>query len=378
MNSIHQPLFEPFQFKNGIKLRNRVVMAPMTTWASNDDYTVSDEEVAHYEARGNGVGLVITGCTRVTPSGIGFTNEFAAYDDKFLPSLRKLAAAAKSGGAPAILQIYHAGNRALASLIPGEDLVSATSQTVADPNYTTNSKPPRMLSEDEINEMIQAFGNATSRAIEAGFDGVEVHGAHGFLLQNFVSPLFNQRTDQWGGSLENRLRFPLAVVAEIQRVIKEHSERPFLFGYRFSPEEPLEGGLRIDEACVLVERLVEAGIDYLHVSLGKLVSDKPSASANDDTTLSTILNLVHGRTPVLSAGGVLTADDAAAALQTGLSLVAVARGLVINPNWLELIRDGKSDEIETALSISRIPEKAIPAKLWAFVQTATGWFQLTD
>ena len=102
MNTKYSNLFESFTFKNGITLKNRVVMAPMTTWSSNDDYTISDEEVKYYKKRVNGVGLVITGCTHVQPNGIGFTHEFAAYDDKFIPSLRKLADAAKSGGAPAV------------------------------------------------------------------------------------------------------------------------------------------------------------------------------------------------------------------------------------------------------------------------------------
>src|SRR5688572_10971584 len=118
MTKVDKELFEPYRFKKGITVKNRVAMAPMTTWASNDDYTISDDEVKHYRLRVHGIGLVITGCSRVTPNGIGFTHEFASYDDSFLPSLKKLASAAKSGGAPAILQIYHAGNKAMPELIP--------------------------------------------------------------------------------------------------------------------------------------------------------------------------------------------------------------------------------------------------------------------
>ncbi|WP_230687620.1 oxidoreductase [Hymenobacter ruricola] len=222
-------LFQPFAFKRGITLRNAVAMAPMTTWSSNDDLTISDEEARYYEARVNGVGLVITGCSHVTPNGQGFTDEFASHDDSFIPSLRKLATAAKSGGAPAILQIFHGGNKALAALVPNGDIVSASTMDIEATAFT----PPaasRALTEEEIQGIIQDFGQATRRAIEAGFDGVELHGAHGFLLQNFLSPFFNQRTDQWGGSLENRLRFPLAVVAEVRRIIQEHATGPFLLG----------------------------------------------------------------------------------------------------------------------------------------------------
>ena len=230
-------LFEPFAFAKGFTLRNRVAMAPMTTWAGDADGTVSDEEVAYYRRRVNGVGLVITGCTHVLPSGMGFTHEFASYDDSFVPSLRRLAEAAKSGGAPVVLQIFHAGNKAVPELVPGGEVVSASA-------ITTEAAPfcpavtPRALAHDEILDVVHAFGAATRRAIEAGFDGIELHGAHGFLIQNFLSPWFNRRNDAWGGSLANRMRFPLAVVQEVKRVIEAHAARPFLLGYRISPDEP--------------------------------------------------------------------------------------------------------------------------------------------
>lgn len=140
----------------------------------------------------NGVGLVITGCTHVLPNGIGFTHEFAAYNDSFIPSLKKLADAAKSGGAPAILQLFHAGDKAIAELVPNGEVVSPSGVAL------TEAVSPRELKHEEILEIIHAFGEATRRAIEAGFDGVELHGAHGFLLQSFLSPFFNKRQDEWG------------------------------------------------------------------------------------------------------------------------------------------------------------------------------------
>src|SRR4051812_26627567 len=197
MNTKYSNLFESFTFKNGITIKNRVVMAPMTTWSSNDDYTVSDEEVKYYKKRVNGVGLVITGCTHVQENGIGFTHEFAAYDDKFIPSLKRLATAAKSGGAPAILQMFHAGVKTSPDLV--SDIVAA-SAVAGDAGASAPAVMPRALADEEAEDVAPAFGAATRRAIEAGFDGVELHGAHGFLLQNFLSPHFNQRKDRWGGS----------------------------------------------------------------------------------------------------------------------------------------------------------------------------------
>ncbi|HAZ3452422.1 TPA: NADH:flavin oxidoreductase, partial [Klebsiella variicola] len=161
-------------------------------------------------------------------NGVGFTNEFAAYDDRFIPSLRKLADAAKSGGALAILQLFHAGNKAVPELIPDGELVSASALAAPAGPFNRGEQASRALGHDEISGVIHDFGEATRRAIEAGFDGVELHGAHGFLIQNFFSPWFNQRTDEWGGSLANRMRFPLEVVREVRRVIETHARKPFL------------------------------------------------------------------------------------------------------------------------------------------------------
>ncbi|HVJ40804.1 MAG TPA: NADH-dependent flavin oxidoreductase [Dongiaceae bacterium] len=375
MNQTRHKLFEPFAFAKGFTLRNRVAMAPMTTWAGNADGTVSDEEVAYYRRRVNGVGLVITGCTHVLPNGMGFTHEFASYDDSFVPSLRRLAEAAKSGGAPAVLQIFHAGNKAVPELVPGGEVVSASA-------ITTEATPfcpavtPRALTHEEILDVILAFGAATRRAIEAGFDGVELHGAHGFLIQNFLSPRFNQRTDAWGGSLANRLRFPLAVVQEVKRVIAAHATRPFLLGYRISPDEPEEGGLRVHDTHVLVDMLVDSNIDYLHVSLESVHETKPVGGTGEKTTAELIVERVGGRLPVIAAGQIREPDQAAQAIALGLSLVAIGQGLVMNPDWIELAKSDLDERIDIALSPSKVPHLAIPSKLWKVIEATTGWFKL--
>ena len=377
MNEKYSNLMESFTFKNGVTLRNRVVMAPMTTWASNDDYTISDEELNYYKKRVTGVGMVITGCTRVQPNGIGFANEFAAYDDSFIPSLRKLAEATKSGGAQAILQIFHAGNKALPAFTPNGDVVSSsaleTEATAFAPSVT-----PRELSHDEIMEVIHAFGEMTRRAIEAGFDGVELHGAHGFLLQNFMSPFFNRREDQWGGSLENRLRFPVAVIREIKSVIKKLATKPFTLGYRISPDEPQEGGLRMQDTYALIERLIEEDVDYVHASLASALSSKPVDSQDEKTYLELIVEKANGRIPVLAAGSMVTPDDVASGLDKGLSLAVVGQGLIMNPDWIEKVQNGQESEIQTTIKASKVSELELPEKLWGVIQASGPWFKLED
>jgi 2,4-dienoyl-CoA reductase-like NADH-dependent reductase (Old Yellow Enzyme family) len=377
MNGKYSNLFKSFTFKNGITLNNRVVMAPMTTWSSNDDYTVSNEELTYYKKRVNGVGLVITGCTHVTPNGIGFTNEFAAYDDKFMPGLRKLAEAAKSGGAPAVLQIFHAGNKALPDLVPNGEVVSSSALETEATGFAP-SVLPRELSHEEILDIIHAFGETTRRAIEAGFDGVELHGAHGFLMQNFFSPYFNRREDQWGGSLENRMRFPLAIVQEVKKVIEKRATKPFILGYRISPDEHQEGGLKMKDTYELINRLIEADVDYVHASLANALSSKPVNSKDEKTYLELIVEHVNGRVPLMAAGSMVTPDDVSTALDKGLSLAAIGHTLIMNPDWVEKVQTGKVAEIETAIKTSKVSELELPEKLWNIIQASGPWFKIEE
>ena len=368
-------LFDAVPFASGLTLRNRVVMAPMTTWSSNDDGTVSVEEEDYYRRRVNGVGLVVTGCTHVAPNGIGFTGEFAAYDDRFLPSLKRLAAAIRSGGAPAILQIFHAGNKAVPALVPNGDIVSASAVTTGAGPFSFPITP-RPLADGEIVGIVRAFGETTRRAIEAGFDGVELHGAHGFLIQNFFSPHFNQRDDDWGGFPEKRMRFPLAVVEEVRRIITTHADRPFVLGYRISPEESNEGGLRIADSLVLIDRLIEAGIDYLHGSLSDAPRARPIGCNKGPTIVRVLRDRLAGRAPLMVAGQVKTPEQAQAVLHDGADLVAIGQGLVMNPDWVELARSGRSKEIETAIAAPDAPRLAVPRKLWATIEATPGWFAI--
>ncbi|NPE50330.1 NADH-dependent flavin oxidoreductase [Dickeya dadantii] len=371
-------LFDGFHFKNGMTLRNRVVMTPMTTWSANPDETISDQEAAYVRARAKDVGMVITGCTHVTPEGIGFTGEFAAYDDRFIPSLRKLAQAAKSGGAPAILQIFHAGSKAVPELVPNGRIVAPSTMEVPAGLFNKGGNTAIALTHDEIENIIKAFGDATHRAIDAGFDGVELHGAHGFLLQDFFSPLANNRDDEWGGSLNNRLRFPLAVVQAVSQVIKAHADRPFLLGYRISPEEQAEGGLRIADTKILIDELIKAGVDYIHASLYDVLNGKPIVDDGGKTTAQLIIEHVANRVPVIAAGGLKTPALAQAALDAGLSLTAIGQALVMNPNWVALAKAGRADEIVNVLDPASVPGLNIPEKLWAVISYAKGWFSLVE
>ncbi|KDM92928.1 NADH-dependent flavin oxidoreductase [Photobacterium galatheae] len=376
MSEQTKSLFSAFDFQKHFILRNRVALAPMTTWSSNVDGTISEQELAYYRRRVNGVGLAITGCSHVMANGIGFTDEFAAWDDYFLPSLTRLADAAKSGGAPAVLQLFHAGNKAVPELTPKGEIVSASELAAAPGPFNTGQQASRALSDEEIHDVIQAFGEATRRAIEAGFDGIELHGAHGFLIQNFFSPHYNQRTDAWGGSLENRMRFPLAVVDEVQRVVKQYAQRPFLVGYRISLEEAELGGLRIGDSFALINRLIEQGISYLHVSLKDLLADKPMDDRDGLPTASLVAAHVNRRVPVIAAGQINRPEQAEQALQLGVDMVAIGRSLVINPEWVEMAQGKVPAFIRETLPQDVKPDLTIPDKLWQVIEQTPGWFPL--
>lgn len=370
---IPDPLFETFDLIPGLTVRNRIAMAPMTTWAAEDDGTVSVEEEAYYRRRAKDVGLVITGCTHVQANGVGFTGEFAAHDDRYIPSLQRLATAAKIGGAPAILQLFHAGVKTRPDLV---DDVVAASEVAGDAGPFAPAIMPRALEDSEIEEIVRAFGEATRRAIDAGFDGIELHGAHGFLIQNFFSPHSNRRTDRWGGSLENRIRFPLAVVAEVRRVIAAHADRPFALGYRITCDEAHDDGLRIADTLALTDRMIDAGIDYLHASLGNALEARPVDNGTGPAIVTILHDHLAGRIPLIAAGQLRSAEQARRALACGLSVVAIGQALVMDPDWVEQARLNNGGSTSLAIDSTSIGHLDIPSKLWRIIEATPGWFPI--
>ena len=367
-------LFEPFDFRSGVQLKNRVVMAPMTNFASHQDGTVSDVEVSYYDRRSNGVGMVITACTYVTPNGKGFHGEFAADRDEMIPSLRRLADTIKSRGAKAILQIFHGGRECPPELVPAGDTVSASSV----PSEREGALIPRALADSEIQEIIHAFGETTRRAIEAGYDGVEIHGANGYLIQQFFSPHSNQRDDRWGGDVHKRMTFPLAVIEEVKKVVAHHANHPFLVGYRFSPEEPTTPGITMSDTLQLLDVLAGQELDYLHVSLMDFRS-KPREEADlEPTRLELIQDRVGARVPVIGVGSILTPDDALAALKTGVPLISLGRELIMDPDWVQKVKEGNVSEIRTVLTRDDQEKLVVPNDLWQAIMNTPGWFPVVE
>jgi len=374
MKSTYLPMFEQMNFKNGIQLKNRIVMAPMTNFSSNEDGTVSDTELAYYSRRSGGVGLVITACVYVSPNGKGFHGEFASDSDDMIPSLERLATSIKEKGAKAVLQIFHGGRECPTNLVPNGDVVSAS----AVPSEQNAGVVPRALLDEEIEAIIRDFGETTRRAIEAGFDGVEIHGANGYLVQQFFSSHSNIREDRWGGSIENRLRFPLAVVDEVKRVVAAFAKKPFLVGYRFSPEEATTPGITMVDTFKLIDELASKELDYLHVSLMDFWSLPKRGAEETKTRMQWIKDRVGHLIPIIGVGSIHTPDDAVKALDIGISLVAIGREIIVEPDWVEKVQDGRESEIKTTLSKDDQDRLVVPTPLWQAIVHTPGWFPLGD
>ncbi|EGV06268.1 oxidoreductase, FAD/FMN dependent [Haemophilus pittmaniae HK 85] len=267
MDAKFAPLFQEYQLNNGVTLKNRLVVAPMTHFGSNADGTLGAQERIFIGNRAGDMGMFILAATLVQDGGKAFHGQPEAIHESQLASLTETAALIKAQGAKAILQIHHGGKQAITELLNGRDKISASAD---------EASGTRAATADEVQSLIAAFGHATDLAIRAGFDGVEIHGANNYLIQQFYSGHSNRRTDEWGGSREKRLRFPLAVVDAVLAVKAQHQAEQFIVGYRFSPEEPEEAGLTMQDTFVLLDALTAKPLQYLHVSLWDFYK-KPAA-----------------------------------------------------------------------------------------------------
>lgn len=352
-------ILTPFVLNNGVKVPNRLVVAPMTHYASNPDGTLSDEERDFLVGRSDDFGLFITAATLVHPSGKAFFGQPCAYDEQYLPSLTQIADIIKKGGAKAILQIHHGGHQSLAEF--GE---------VIAPSAMDNGKQiARAMTVDEIRAVINGFGVATDLAIRAGFDGVEIHGANNYLIQQFFSPQSNQRDDEWGGSLENRLRIVDAAIQMVDEVRAKHAKPDFIVGYRLSPEEAGEQGLTMADCFDLIDYLVQQPLQYLHVSLWDFYKKARRGADTNLTRMSLIHERIAGRLPLIGVGCLLSADDVNRAYATGWAeFIAVGKAVMINPNFATLMKTGEYDKINTAIDPECNHIYKIPSRLWTYQQ----------
>jgi 2,4-dienoyl-CoA reductase-like NADH-dependent reductase (Old Yellow Enzyme family) len=374
LNPKYEAIFQPFTFPSGIEVKNRVIMAPMTNFSSQENGEVSEEELAYYSERSGGVGTVITAVAYVTPDGKGFPGQFSAADDSMIPSLKRLAQTIQEKGSKAILQVFHGGRMCPPELLPEKETLSASAIAAE----IEGAAVPREMTEVEIKRVIKAFGDATRRAIEAGFDGVEIHGANTYLIQQFFSPHSNRRTDMWGGSLEKRLAFPLAVVKEVKKAVADYATNPFIIGYRLSPEEGTNPGISLNDTLHLVDVLANQDLDYLHISVMHFWNGSFRDKDQTDSRIVKIQEKVGTRVAVIGVGSLHTPDEVVEALETGIPMIALGRELIMEPKWIEKTKQNQIENIRTTLSKNDQSELVVPTPLWNRIMNSPGWFPVVE
>lgn len=365
MNPKHADLFQSFMLNNGVEISNRLVVAPMTHFGSNADGTLGEQEARFISNRAGDIGLFIHAATLVADGGKAFHGQPEAIHASQLNSLRETAQLAQQQGAKAILQIHHGGNKAVAELLNGKDLITASD----DP-----ATGARAVTLEEIHSLIAAYAHATDLAIQAGFDGVEIHGANGYLIQQFYSAQTNQRTDEWGGNRENRMRFPLAVVDAVTAVREKHQKADFIIGYRFSPEEAGENGLTMEDTFALLDALVEKPLQYLHISLHEFYKKARRGADTNLTRMQLVHERINGKLPLIGVGSLFTADQISDAFNTGWAeFIALGKTVMINPAIATLIKEGRENEIVTELDPNRADQYGIPDILWGLCKQGGAW-----
>jgi 2,4-dienoyl-CoA reductase-like NADH-dependent reductase (Old Yellow Enzyme family) len=256
-------LFDAYMLRS-LTLRNRIVMSPMCMYVAGEDAVATDFHLVHLGARAvGGVGLIVQEATAVESRGRISPNDLGIYEDRHIAGLARLVDFAHSQGAKMCIQLAHAGRKAWsAAKGHGSEQTVGASSIAFDHEWTT----PHELTTVEIDAIVDAFQTGTRRAIQAGYDAVEIHGAHGYLLHQFLSPLSNHRADTYGGSLQNRMRLLVRVVDAVRDVWP--GDKPVLV--RLSSTDWVDGGLHLDEVVQVARVLKEHGVDLIDCSSGGL------------------------------------------------------------------------------------------------------------
>ncbi|MBL4932229.1 NADPH dehydrogenase NamA [Clostridium paridis] len=251
-------IFDSFKIKD-LEFKNRVIMAPMCMYSSDITGEVKDFHIHHYVTRAiGGVGGIVIEATAVEERGVISQRDLGIWKDEHIDGLKKLVDSVKKNGTPIGIQIAHAGRK---SEFTGEIVAPSAIP------FDDKSKTPKELSVNEIKEVVEAFKNGARRAVKAGFDFIEIHGAHGYLINEFLSPLSNKRDDEYGGTLEKRAKFLDEVLKEIKEVIPENM--PVVL--RVSASDFTEGGNTPEDISKIINLVKNYGIDLINVSAGAVV-----------------------------------------------------------------------------------------------------------
>ncbi len=346
-----QHLFSPFRLKH-LEIPNRIVMPALASFLIEPDGTITERAVEHYRRRASGgPGMVIVEACAVSPEGVVSAHQARIDDDRFLEGLSRIARAIRSEGVVPAVQIHHGGRQTSAKVIGRKPLAPSP---IPCPSIRGEVEP---LTREGIRDLIDKFATATVRARAAGFDLVEIHGAHGYLVNQFLSPYSNRREDEYGGDLRGRARF----ACEIVREIRKRLGADYPVSFKISAEEFVPGGLTVEESIAILELLQEAGVDIVQVSAGNDATPEWICQPMfmEKGCLVPFAARIRGvlRIPVMAVGRIndpLLAERIIREQQA--DLVCMGRGLLADPDMPKKARSGDLDAIRFCIACNTCME----------------------
>jgi 2,4-dienoyl-CoA reductase-like NADH-dependent reductase (Old Yellow Enzyme family) len=352
-------LFESLTLAHGPALKNRFVLAPLTNLQSHPDGTLSDDEFTWltYRAKG-GFALTMTCAAHVQRIGQGFPGQLGVFGDEHLPGLTRLAAKIREYGSIAVAQLHHAGMRSPKDLIGEAPVCPSDNEEFG----------ARALTLAEVEGLRDDFIAAAVRCEAAGFQGVELHGAHGYILAQFLSSEVNQRTDRYGGSLQNRAR----IVHEIIDGVRARTGPDFSLGLRLSPER---FGLKLAEIVQVAREILGDGkIDYLDLSLWDYAKEPVEDEFKGRSLMSYFAELPRGQVRVGCAGKVMTPDDARRCLEQGMDYVLLGRAAILHHDYPRLLAaDAAFTPIRTPVTAEHLAAEGLSPTFVKYMQSWKGF-----
>jgi 2,4-dienoyl-CoA reductase-like NADH-dependent reductase (Old Yellow Enzyme family) len=352
-------VFEPLQFRTGLTAPNRVVLAPMTNKQSHADGSLGDDELRWLCSRAEGgFGLVMTCAAHVATDGQGWPGELGIFDDALLPGLTTLATALRARGAVSMVQIFHGGLRA-------DPAVSGVM-----PWSASGADGVREATADDLTRIVEQFAAAARRAKTSGFDGVELHGAHGYLFTQFLSAEQNRRTDDWGGPLENRAR----LLRDALRAVRAQVGSSFTVGVRLSPENFGNAkGLDLDESVQTARWLAADGADFVHLSLWRAL--EPTAKRPAEHALPIFRAALPPEVKILAAGALWTREEAERVIALGADGIALGRSAIVNRDWPQRVRDGAWQPRRPPVTLDDLRAEGLSEAFAGYMRSWKGFVQ---
>lgn len=318
-------IFKEYSIRN-LKLRNRIVMAPMCMYSADSDGYTNDFHIMHYGARAiGGVGAIIVEATAIEARGRISDRDLGIWEDSHVLGLEEICKTIKKYGAVAGIQLGHSGRKCT---VLSEDVIGPSAIHFNEDETTL--KVPREMTKKDIDEVVVKFKVAAKRADKAGFDFIEIHGAHGYLISEFLSPLSNKRTDEYGGNIENRVRFLKEVILKIKEVWP--SEKAIVL--RVSAEDYVQGGNTKEDMAKIINLVKDLGIDIVDVSTGAVVPAEINVYPGYQIAAGEFIKN-NAEIPVIVGGLITTAKECTQIIESNRGeLVFIGRELLRDPNWV--------------------------------------------